>query len=231
MQQHSPTPAFREARRELAGLTAGLEKRVLAWLAARMPRWVCPDHLTALGLAAMLLGGAAYAGSGRTPSLLWVVNLALVLNWFGDSLDGTLARHRKRLRPRYGFYVDHVSDVFGALFLVGGLALSGLMAAGLAWGLLIAYLVFSVNLYLTTHTLGRFKMSYGPVGGTELRLILCAVNLAVLAWPWVPLFGRTVRLFDVLGGLATAGLSGTLLKAVLDAARELHRLESRPIGS
>jgi phosphatidylglycerophosphate synthase len=192
---------------------------------------VCPDHLTALGLAAMLLGGAAYAGSGRTPSLLWVVNLALVLNWFGDSLDGTLARHRKRLRPRYGFYVDHVSDVFGALFLVGGLALSGLMAAGLAWGLLIAYLVFSVNLYLTTHTLGRFKMSYGPVGGTELRLILCAVNLAVLAWPWVPLFGRTVRLFDVLGGLATAGLSGTLLKAVLDAARELHRLESRPIGS
>jgi archaetidylinositol phosphate synthase len=224
-------PVFREARRELAGLTAGLEKRVLAWLAARMPRWVCPDHLTALGLAAMLLGGAAYAGSGRTPSLLWVVNLALVLNWFGDSLDGTLARHRKRLRPRYGFYVDHVSDVFGALFLVGGLALSGLMAAGLAWGLLIAYLVFSVNLYLTTHTLGRFKMSYGPVGGTELRLILCAVNLAVLAWPSVSLFGRTVRLFDVVGGLATAGLSGTLLKAVLDAARELRRLESRPIGS
>ena len=231
MQQHFAVTVFREAPRELAGLTAGLEKRVLAWLASRMPSWVCPDHLTALGLAAMLLGGAAYAGSGRTPALLWAVNLALVLNWFGDSLDGTLARHRGRLRPRYGFYVDHVSDVFGALFLVGGLALSGLISPGLAWGLLIAYLVFSVNLYLTTHTLGRFKMSYGPVGGTELRLILCAVNLAVLAWPAVPLFGRTVRLFDLLGGLATAGLSGTLLKAVADTARELHRLESRPTGS
>ncbi len=97
--------------------------------------------------------------------------------------------------------------------------------------MLIAYLVFSVNLYLTTHTLGRFKMSYGPVGGTELRLILAAANLAVWAWPTVPLFGRTVRLFDVFAGFAMAGLSGTLLKAVADTARELHRLESPPIGS
>ena len=222
---------FREARRELAGLTAGMEKRALAWLAARLPAWVTPDQLTGLGLAAMLLGGAAYAGSGRHPSLLWAVNLALALNWFGDSLDGTLARHRGRLRPRYGFYVDHVSDVFGALFLVGGLALSGHMAGGVAWGLLVAYLVFSVNLYLTTHTLGRFKMSFGPVGGTELRLILAAANLAVLEWPTVSLFDRTVRLFDVFGLLGAVGLSGTLLKSVADTTRELHRLESRPIES
>ncbi len=227
MQQHSPTTGFREAKRELAGLTAGMEKRLLAWLAERLPAWVCPDHLTALGLAAMILGGAAYAASGRYPSLLWAVNLALVLNWFGDSLDGTLARHRGRLRPRYGFYVDHVADVFGALFLVGGLALSGHMAAGVAWGLLVAYLVFSVNLYLATYTLGRFKMSYGPVGGTELRLILAAANLALLAWPTVLLFGRRVRLSDVFGLLATAGLSGTLLKSVADTTRELHHLERR----
>lgn len=224
-------PVFREARRELSGVTAGVEKRVLARLAARMPGWVNPDHLTALGLAAMLLGGAAYAGSGRYPSLLWAVDLALVLNWFGDSLDGTLARYRGKLRPRYGFYVDHASDVFGALFLVGGLGFSGIMTAGVAWGLLVAYLVFSVNMYLTTHTLGRFKMSYGPVGGTELRLILATVNLAVLAWPTVPLFGRTVLLFDVIGLLATVGLSATLLKQVADTTRELYRLETRPTGS
>ncbi|HSB60879.1 MAG TPA: CDP-alcohol phosphatidyltransferase family protein [Vicinamibacteria bacterium] len=218
-------PVFREARRELAGLTAAREKQVLAWLAARLPAWVAPDHLTALGLGAMALGGAAYAASGRHPGLLWAVNLALVLNWLGDSLDGTLARHRGRLRPRYGFYVDHVSDVFGALFLVGGLAASGHVAPRVAWGLLVVYLLFSVNLYLATHTLGRFKMSYGPVGGTEARLILAAANVLLLAWPTVWLFARPFRLFDVFGVLATGGLAGTLLKSVADTARELYRQE------
>ena len=110
----SPTCAdeteYREAKRELTGWTAGVEKRALAWLAAHLPAFVTPDQLTVLGLVAMLLGGAAYAGSGRHPALLWAVNLALALNWFGDSLDGTLARHRGRLRPRYGYYVDHVEN-------------------------------------------------------------------------------------------------------------------------
>jgi phosphatidylglycerophosphate synthase len=227
----TPSPAcidetkYREAKRELTGWTAGVEKRVLAWLAAHLPAFVTPDHLTVLGLVAMLLGGAAYAGSGRHPSLLWAVNLALALNWFGDSLDGTLARHRGRLRPRYGFYVDHVSDVFGALFLVSGLAFSGHMAPAVAAGLLVAYLVFSVNLYLATHTLGRFKMSYGPIGGTELRLILVAANVALMAWPSVWLFGLPVRLFDLVGGAAAAGLAVTLLKSVADTTRELYRLE------
>ena len=225
----SPTSAdeteYREARRELTGWTAGVEKRGLAWLAARLPAFVTPDHLTVLGLVAMLLGGAAYAWSGRYPALLWAVNLALALNWFGDSLDGTLARYRGTLRPRYGFYVDHVSDVFGALFLVAGLAASGHMAPAVATGLLVAYLVFSVNLYLATHTLGRFKMSYGRVGGTELRLILAAANVALMAWPSLWLFGRPVRLFDVVGVMATAGLAGTLLKSVAETTRELYRLE------
>jgi phosphatidylglycerophosphate synthase len=216
---------YREAKRELTGWTAGVEKRALAWLAAHLPAFVTPDQLTVLGLAAMLLGGAAYAGSGRHPWLLCAVNLGLALNWFGDSLDGTLARHRGRLRPRYGFYVDHVSDVFGALFLLGGLALSGHMAPAVAAALLVAYLLFSVNLYLATHTLGRFKMSYGPVGGTELRLILAAANLALMAWPRVWLFGRSVRLFDVVGVVAAAGLAVTLLKSVADTTRELYRLE------
>jgi phosphatidylglycerophosphate synthase len=218
-------PVYREARRELTGLTASGEKRLLQWLAARLPDFVSPDHLTALGLLAMLLGGAAYAGSGQFPSLLWAVNAALVLNWFGDSLDGTLARHRGKLRPRYGFYVDHLSDVFGALFLVTGMGLSGHMAPGVATALLVTYLVFSVNLYLATHTLGRFKMSYGPIGGTELRLILVAANIALMAWPSLWLFGHPVRLFDAVGFLATAGLAGTLLKSVADTASELYRLE------
>lgn len=216
---------YREARRELSGWTTAVERRLVAWLILRLPAWVNPDHLTALGLGAMLLGGAAYAGSGRYPSLLWVACIGLVLNWFGDALDGSLARHRQKLRPRYGFYVDHAADVFGALFLLGGLACSGYMGPAIAIGLLIAYLLFSVNLYLATHTLGRFKMSYGPIGGTELRLMLIAANVTVMAWPTVVLHGYSIRLFDLIGLLATVALLATLLKSVVDTTVELYRLE------
>jgi archaetidylinositol phosphate synthase len=216
---------FREARRELSGLTAGVEKRALAWLAPRLSEWVTPDHLTALGLLAMALGGLAYAASGRHPWLLLVVNLALFLNWFGDSLDGTLARHRKKLRPRYGFYVDHIVDAFGALFLLAGLAISGLMGPATAAVLLIVYYLLSINIYLATHTLGRFRMSYGPVGGTELRILLALLNLGAWLQPELAVLGHGARLFDVAGVLATVGLTATLLKSVVDNTCELYRLE------
>ena len=149
--------AFREARRELAGLTAGLEKKVLAWLAARMPAWVGSDHLTALGLLATLLGGAFYALSGHDPRCLHLVNLCLAVNWFGDSLDGTLARHRRRQRPRYGFYVDHMVDALGALFILGGLALSGHMGAGVVAAFLIAYYLLCIHIYLILRDCARIN--------------------------------------------------------------------------
>jgi len=224
-QQAATDSGFREAQRELAGLTARAEKRALAWLAPRLPEWVTPDHLTALGLLAMLLAGALYAGSGRHPWLLLLVNGALALNWFGDSLDGTLARYRKKLRPRYGFYVDHIVDAFGALFLFGGLALSGLMSPSVVAVLLVAYYLFSVNMYLATHTLGRFKLSYGVVGGTELRILLALGNVAVLLSPQVNLLGAEMRLFDVLGAGATVGLVVTLMRSVFQVTRELYELE------
>ena len=109
-----------EARRELSGVTAGLERDVLQWMAARTPPGVGPDHLTMLGAAGMGLAGAAYAASGRWPWLLLVVNLGLAVNWLGDSLDGTLARYRRHTRPRYGHYVDHVVDAFGAQRIMWG---------------------------------------------------------------------------------------------------------------
>jgi archaetidylinositol phosphate synthase len=216
---------YREAARELTGWTAGIEKRVLVRLAARVPARVTPDHLTALGFVAMLAGGVAYAASSRSPWLLLFVNLCLALNWFGDSLDGTLARHRGRLRPRYGFYVDHVSDVFGALFLLAGLAWSGHVAPAIAGALLVVYLLFSVNLYLATHTLGRFKMSYGPIGGTELRLLLAGVNLLFLGVPTVTALGFTFGLFDAAALLAAVTLFATLVASVACTAAELSRIE------
>src|SRR5437899_9615499 len=153
------TAVLTQPRRELTSLTAEPERRALLFLAARVPAAVGPDHLTALGLFAMLAAGAAYALSARWPFLLLAVNALLVLNWLGDSLDGTLARYRQRSRPRYGFYVDHIIDTFGALFLIFGLALSGYMSERVAAGVLIVFLMLAINSYLTAYALGVFKIS------------------------------------------------------------------------
>jgi archaetidylinositol phosphate synthase len=119
--------AFREAERKQLSLLAAAEKKTLIWLAHRMPTWVNSDHLTLLGFVAMFLAGAFYAAAAIDRRALVLVIAALAVNWFGDSLDGTLARVRNRLRPRYGFYVDHITDAIGTSFLMGGLALSGYM--------------------------------------------------------------------------------------------------------
>jgi len=216
---------FVEARRDQSSLTAGIEKRALVWLAARMPEAINSDHLTTLGLLAMVAAGAAYAMSQRWPSALHLVNLCLLLNWFGDSLDGTLARHRRRTRPRYGFYVDHMVDTFGMAFLLGGLALSGFMSVGVAAVLLVAYYALSIHIYLATYVLGVFRIAYGKLGGTELRLVLAIGNLALLAWPRLAVFGREWRLYDVLGTAATAALLAVLLVSSARTTRDLFRLE------
>jgi len=217
--------AFWEARRELSGLTADGERRLLLWLAAHTPPAVHSDHLTLLGLGGMAVCGAAYAMSGSGPWLLLLVNVGLVLNWLGDSLDGTLARYRKRQRPRFGFYVDHLVDAFGALFVLVGLGLSGLMSPLVAGGLLVAYYLLAIESYLATHALGTFKISWGPFGGTELRIVLALVNLAVLRWPAIGIAGETVRLFDILGVSAAAALASLAVVAGFRGTRALLRLE------
>jgi archaetidylinositol phosphate synthase len=223
-------PNFREATRIPQSLLANLEKRSLIWLAARMPSWINSDHLTVLGLFSMVGAGAAYWWSASNPLGMILVILCLALNWFGDSLDGTLARFRNHSRPRYGFYVDHIVDAFSAFFLLGGLALSGYMSPAVALGLLIAYLMLSVEIYLATYALGDFKISYFKMGPTELRILLSIGNLAALWRSTVHLFGRAHRLFDVAG---TLGISGMLLIMVISAVRNticLYREEPIPAG-
>ena len=179
--------AYREARREHTSLTAVAEKKLLVWMAERLPPWVNADHLTALGLAAFALGGLAYWSCRRDPLFLHAVNACLLLNWLGDSLDGTVARVRNKLRPRYGFYVDHMVDALAALFLLLGLAYSTLITPAVAIALLVAYFFLTINMGYATHALGVFKISFGVVGGTEMRILLALVNLAVLRWPRVTL--------------------------------------------
>jgi archaetidylinositol phosphate synthase len=201
------------------------EKRALLWLAARMPQRINPDHLTVLGLVAQIGAGACYALAAWNRYALLGVIACLALNWLGDSLDGTLARVRQRQRPRYGFYVDHMVDTFGAVALMGGLALSGYMHPRIAIGLLVAFLVLSIQSYLATHTLGEFRLSFWRFGPTELRILLAVGNLALLWKPVVHLLGSQYRLFDVGGAIGLAGMSLMAIVFTLKNAARLYREE------
>jgi phosphatidylglycerophosphate synthase len=193
---------------------------------------VTSDHLTLLGLLAMAASGGLYALAGRRPWLLLLVNAALAVNWLGDSLDGTLARHRGRERPRFGFYVDHLVDAFGALFLLAGLGLSGLISPLVAAGLLVAYFLLAIETYLATYAIGRFKISWGPCGGTEIRILLALLNVSVLWRPRVAVGGTSWLLFDVAGGAAAAVLLALALVAGIRGTLTLARAEgwAPPLG-
>jgi archaetidylinositol phosphate synthase len=198
---------FPEMLRVQESWVAAAEKRALLWLAARTPDCIGPDHLTALGLTAQVGAGACYALARWNRYWLLGVIACLALNWFGDSLDGTLARVRQRQRPRYGFYVDHMVDSFGALALMGGLALSGYMHPWIAMGLLVAFLMLSIQTYLATHSLGEFRLSFWRFGPTELRILVAVGNLAVLWKPVIHVLGGQYRLFDVGGLIGLAGMA------------------------
>jgi archaetidylinositol phosphate synthase len=190
-------------------LLAALEKRLLLWLAERIPSRLNSDHLTVLGFAAQLLTGISYA-LARFDKLWLIVGIGfMVLNWFGDSLDGTLARVRNQQRPRYGFYVDHILDSIGSVALMVGMALSGYMSPALAISLLVLFLLLSIQSYLAAYTLGEFRMSFWSFGPTELRLLLVAGNLAQFRWQTI-LHGH-YRLFDFGGAIGIAGMSAMLI--------------------
>jgi phosphatidylglycerophosphate synthase len=157
-------------------------------------------------------------------ALLGVI-VCLALNWLGDSLDGTLARVRQRQRPRYGFYVDHMVDTFGALTLMGGLALSGCMHSWIAIGLLVGFLVLSIQSYLATHALGEFRLSFWRFGPTELRILLAVGNLALLWKPSVRFIGGQYRLFDVGGMIGLAGMALILICFTVQNTLRLYREE------
>lgn len=207
---------------------AAAEKRLLVRIAGRLPRWINSDHLTLLALGAMALAGAGYTLARWDRRGLWLVVIALVLNWFGDSLDGTLARVRGAERPRYGFYVDHVLDIVGITLLLGGLACSGFMTPVIALAVLVAYLLVAGEVFLATAVNGVFRMSFAGVGPTELRILLAVGTIALFRDPHVDLGSLgTVPMFDVGGLVATAGMGAALAMAVLRNTAALARLEPR----
>ncbi len=219
---------FRDAKRVQESILAPSEKKILIWLAERAPARLNSDHFTLLGFAAMLLAGASYAAARWHPAALLLATLFLALNWLGDSLDGTLARVRNQLRPRYGFYVDHMLDSLGALALMGGLALSGYVHERVALGMLIAFLLLSIEVYLATYTIGNFHLSFWKFGPTEVRVLLGIGNVALLTHPHVHVLGAEFRLFDFGGAIAIAGMAVMTVVSALRHIRYLYRLERLP---
>ena len=215
--------AVGNTRRIQASLLASVEKKTLIWLAERTPAAINSDHLTAVGFAGQIMAGVFYALSRWNRYYLLGVIACLAVNWLGDSLDGTLARVRRQQRPRYGFYVDHMVDSLGAVAMMGGLALSGYMHPWVAMGLLLAFLLLSIQSYLATYTLGEFHLSFWSFGPTELRLLLAVGNLALLRWP-VVLNGH-YRLFDIGGIVGLMGMTGMIVFFTVKNGRRLYREE------
>ena len=222
------TNDFQDATREQTSILAPLERAALRGLARRMPRRINSDHLSLLGLVAMFMAGVCYAASGQNLLMLHLVNLFIFLNWFGDSLDGTLARYRDRQRPRYGFYVDHIIDTFGALFFIFGLALSGFMSERVAAALLIVFLMLAINSYLAAYALGIFKISQWKLGPTEMRLVLIIGNLYLLHSSHTHLFGHRFLLFDVGGVVAIIAMGVILVFSSIKNTHALYQLERLP---
>jgi archaetidylinositol phosphate synthase len=219
---------FAPARRVNQALTASIEKRTLRWIAERAPQWLTSDQLTILGLSAQVGAGLFYALSRYSRYALLVVILCLILNWLGDSLDGTLARVRQQQRPRFGFYVDHMVDVFGSVALMCGLGYSGLLHWQTAIAMLVAFLLLSSESYLATYTLSSFQLSQGIFGPTEIRILLIIGNLALLRSPYSIVFGHKMLLFDLGGAIATVSMFAMVIAITIRHTAELYRDEPLP---
>jgi phosphatidylglycerophosphate synthase len=223
------TNQFRAAARVQTSLLAPIEKRCLIWLASRMPRSVNSDHLTALAGVAMLAAGLCY-WNGSPAALVGVV-LLLAVNWFGDSLDGTLARVRRHERPRYGYYVDHILDVVGILFIFGGLVLGGHMSPTAGGSFLLAYYLVMVQIALAAHAVGTFCISFWKFGPTELRILLAIGTLRLLWSDEATIGGTRYLLFDVGGVIGAAGLLVAFVVSAVVNTVMLYRAEPLPVTS
>jgi archaetidylinositol phosphate synthase len=220
-------PQIREARREPNFLLARFEKHTLPRLASRLPGWVLPDHLTLLGVLAAIGIGLAYILSNEDARWLWAVNVLLIVHWFGDSLDGTLARVRRIERPRYGYYLDHLTDAFSTFAIGLGLGLSPYMLLSTGLAIVIAYFALSINVYLETHVFGVFRLGYSYVGPTEARVLLFIVNALLAAGVGLDfrLRGIGLTVLDVVGVLAALIMAALLVVRVVENLRELAREE------
>jgi archaetidylinositol phosphate synthase len=218
--------SYTEARRVHDSFLADIEKRCLMWLANRLPSWVNSDHLTVLAGVAMFGAGVCYWIG--TPAALLLSIFLLALNWFGDSLDGTLARVRHHERPRYGFYVDHVLDALCMLFVFGGLILGGHISLAVGAGFLVAYYLLLNEIALATHAIGVFRISFWRFGPTELRILLALGSIRLMHSDFARVWGHDYRLFDIGGVIGIVALLVTFVTSAIVNTRTLYAAEPLP---
>jgi archaetidylinositol phosphate synthase len=212
-------------------LLGPIERPALQWLAAHMPAWVTPDHLTAVGFAGSLIIFSGYALTLIHPAFLWLASLGFVINWFGDSLDGTLARYRDIQRPRYGYFIDHTMDSLSEMLVFLGLGLSPYVRFDLAAMALIGYMLMSILVYITTYVNGEFKISYAKIGPTEMRVLAILANTLIffIGNPTVTLASITTTVYDVLVGIIAIALITAFIVASLIQASALARMDEKTL--
>jgi phosphatidylglycerophosphate synthase len=226
----STHPGYHDVVRLQTSVLSAAEKRLLVWIARRLPAWVTSDHLTLLALAAMLgVGGSYWVAATHRTGLVFAI-LCLAVNWFGDSLDGTVARVRGCQRPRYGYYVDHVIDAVGTLALLVGLGLSGYMTPIVSLALATAYFLLMIEIYLAAAVVKTFRMAFFKIGPTELRILLAAGTVFLWFHPTTTILGRRMLLFDVGGIVAAAALVVIFVISAARTTRALYLEEPLPKG-
>ena len=216
-----------EAEREPNFLLARMERRFLPWLAGKLPRRILPDDMTALGVAAALGVCAAYQLSNQGKGWLWVASGLLVVQWLGDSLDGTLARVRGIQRPKYGYYLDHIVDAIATAAIGLGLGLSPFMLLSIGALIVVGYLILSINVYLESMAFGRFRLGYGLLGPTEIRVVLILLNTALALDLGLDfrLLKLNMTVFDVIGLGIVAVMLILLTARVFTNLRQLAKEE------
>lgn len=204
-------------------LLGPLERPVLQWFAAHMPTWVTPDICTAVGIFGAFLAALGYGLSNLDRGFLWLASFGFLVNWFGDSLDGTLARYRRIERPLYGYFVDHTTDMICQVTIGIGLGISPYVSFHVASLMVIAYLLLSGLVYLRTYVAGEFKISYGGLGPTESRVVAMLLNSAMYFYGFqsIRLFEQMISVYDVAFAATALLLFSFFANA---AAREARRL-------
>lgn len=208
-------------------LLGPLERPALNWLAAHMPNWVYPDLLTIIGVFGAVLIFFSYWLTNYNKNFLWLASLGFVINWFGDSLDGTLARYRKIQRPKYGFFIDHTVDAFNEVIIFLGFGLSPYLRFDIACLALIGYLLMSVLVYVRTYVKGEFVISYVGIGPTELRVLAILANTLIYfsGILFVNFFGLNTTVIDIIVALLAAALFIVFIISTVQQARELAKID------
>lgn len=222
-----PNPVAAPIERIQKNLLAAPERKLLNWLCSVMPAWVTPDKLTTLGVAGAVVTFVGYAASGYGDAWLWVAIAGYFLQWFGDSLDGSLARFRRIERPSYGYFIDHSCDGLVTLLILGGMGFSPFVRVDVAMFAVTGYLLLSIHAYLAARVMGEFKLSYGIAGPTELRFLLIGMTVAMMLAD--PLRRPLVSGFDIIVGIVGTLFVILFVGQTLVAGRRLAKAERGPL--